>query len=235
MYQQKIFSLIMFMVGMSTFSYSQLNSDLGVVITPVYDNSIALEYRVPLLKHERYTLRYGVSFRSHRNYKGFQGQLTSINDTTLQERRLGDFNSTFALSFGTERRLKESPFSVFVDVHVGYRNEGLYYSRMNYYLEGGEWVQSTSTIYDPNTNPTMTGVTRHYLTTDIRFGLALNLPLGEKLLLHLNAGATFGVPFYLGETNKTGPAEEFTGVATTFNAYQQFSIGLRYKLKSSAI
>lgn len=97
-------------------------------------------------------------------------------------------------------------------------------------MKGGEWVSPQTTIYPEGQDPSQSRVTRHYLTTNLRAGAAMNVPIGKLFLLNLYVGGSFGLPIYMGETNKVGPEEDFKGVPITFDVFTNAGIGLRYKI-----
>ena len=175
-------------------------------------------------------LKYGLSATQIGNYNFESGEILFANDSTVLERRLGDYQSTFEFRFGAERRLKESIFSLYADVNVGYRHQKLYYHSTTFQLEEGVWVQPVTAQFGNGADPSQSKVTRHYLTTNLRLGATMNVPMGKYFLLNLYAGGSFGLPIYMGESNKIGPEEDFKGVALTFESYTNIGIGLRYKI-----
>lgn len=222
--------LVSFCCLFSLGSQAQKTADIGVLFSPLYPISAAFEYRVPIKKNEKFLLKYGLSHTQHNDFRWYESEIISANDSIVTERQLGDIKNTFAFRFGSEYQIKESVFSIYSDVNIGYRHEKLFYNSMSYQLQDGEWVSPQTTIYPEGEDPSLSRVTRHYLTTNLRAGAAINVPIGKRFLLNVYAGGSFGLPIYMGETNKVGPEEDFKGVPITFDSYTNAGIGLRYKL-----
>lgn len=228
--QKKSMLLPFLVIGIAFSSNAQKNSDIGVLISPFYPYSGAFEYRVPIKKNDKYLLKYGLSVTQKSNFNLENGEILFANDSTVRERRSVDYSQTISFRFGAERTLKESIFSLYADLNVGYRHQKLFYHSTTYQLEEGVWVKPITAQYEEGTDPSQSSLKRHYLTTDARFGVAMNLPINKYFLLNLFAGASFGLPIYMGESNKIGPEEDFKGVPITFDANTNVGIGLRYKI-----
>lgn len=212
-------------------SFSQKKGDLGLILSTNKKTKINLEYRKPI--NEKYKWKIGFLYGNEVNQFGYKRRIIRSSDTSVTYREYHSESNNFGLRLGIERRLKTSHFSVGADLNFRYINTNHINNENTFYVDSsGYYSIPITTIFSPGKNPSASGRTRHFFEPGIRLSLNLDLPLGNRFLVHMSVNTLMGVPIYMGESNVVDVNQKFPlgSPPSTINFEYTAAIGLRYIL-----
>jgi len=213
-------------------SNAQRTSDIGFIYGTSELYRMNLEYRKPI--KEKYNLKFGVSFGSALSpYFNYTSQIAFVSDSLIVKRNYSKDNLQFTIKSGFERQIKSSIFSFGVDVFMGYMEQGEQYYNTNEILSpNGKWGNEELFNFSNYENdPTSSFRNTKYIVPGLQINFSMDIPIENRLFLHLFVSQILTSPIYLSETIIQDPLNEFPVPAKTyiFNSQNQAGIGLRYK------
>jgi len=208
-------------------SFAQRSSDLGVKISTNSTNQIALEYRIPTAEKSYWRLgaSYGIKSNGGLNY----AKVVAATDTSYTERRYIDKQKWATVRFGIGKQLKSSFFSFTVDALLAYTNWRSDYNNQTIKTPVSSPSQNIQ-YWEPIQDPQPTLATRHYILPGAQMGLALNVPISNRLLFNASASASVQSGILVDQSIETDPLNEVNQrhlEDIVANGY--LSLGVRYK------
>ncbi len=209
----------------STFLFSQRSSDLTLHISTFEDTKLALEYRIPI--KDKWGINFALTYGSKYN------RYTSIfdaSDTLFTERHTSYSTSSGTYRIGTDKRIKESMFSVGFDFLLGYRQQNINKSNTEYTKDSlDNWGGMIYYNFGAN-DPTHAQITKHYIVPGLQVNAKMDIPIKYNFELALAIGYNVNTPILIKETNIIDPYNELAQPKfQVVNANAYASIGLRYK------
>lgn len=216
--------------------------DLGVVFSTDQLNKFGLEFRNPFGESYRYKIGFTVGGRG--NYFPRES-VYSASDTTVIMTRQTSRRNQFNLRLGLERDLKFG-FSLGLDLNLAYRSQFLQRQNIGYAInENGTWEYAE--IVSPENYDYFTDqghvhqqvigehdfaqVNYHFLNTDLRLSLNLDVPISNHLMVHASLAGIFGTPIYLNESDRNDPKNYYPETPPNiFNGSVMCNVGVRYAL-----
>jgi hypothetical protein len=214
-------TLVILPILFSATAFGQRSSDLTLHLSTYDDSKIAIEYRVPI--KDKWCINFALAYGSNSNsYDTFLDANDSVY--TYHYSTTSSANSTFRL--GTDRRIKESMFSVGFDFLLAYRKQEIHRDRNEYTIDSlGNWRG-----YLGYSGLNHINKTKHYIVPGIQLNVKMDIPIKKNFELNLSAGYTVSSPFLFNETNIIDPDNELSHSKLLFiNTGTYASIGLRYK------
>ena len=224
------FLLLSLIGSFSIYAQTETNSDIGLMYGYHDLYRLNFEYRKPL--NNKWKLRLGVmAGASHNNPWYNSSNIISASDTLVIERFRTEDKTQFTFFAGTEKKLRQSIFSISADLLFSYLqiNDG-YYSKERAVNNNNEWL--TIPNYS-NISPSISNRTKNFLNPGVQLKFAMDLPIKERFILHASIGGIMSSPIYLNETIQDDPLSEFKPhtKTTIFNLTNQANIGIRYIFK----
>jgi hypothetical protein len=217
--------LLVLPILFSATAFGQRSSDLTFHLSTYDDTKLALEYRVPIKDKWgiNFALAYGSKHRSNNH-------LLNANDSIYTDRYTSNSKNNVTFRLGTDRRIKESMFSVGFDFLLGYSQQYIHKNSTEYTKDSlGNWggmIYSNFGVDDP----TYAQITKHYIVPGVQLNTKMDIPIKNNFEFNLSVGYTVNSPLLFNETNIVDPFNELTYPKfNTINAAAYASIGLRYK------
>jgi len=237
---KRIFTLIFGLLSLQSIAQT---SDIGILIGSDKEMKLTLEFRKPI--REKYSLKFGIGIGGDylfgNDYYNFD-YIYKTTDSSITSHSNYSIGSNYNLKLGIERSIRSSPFSIGLDLLLGYSN--IHYARTekNYILKKyGQWEYETYIYgeYNPNSinnsgpDSTYAKVNVIYFKPALQLNIGLDLPLGKRLLVNLAFQNSIGIAINIRESNKTDPLNEFGHLKNNTLDYNlRFNVGLRYKFKT---
>lgn len=224
-----IFSSLLFCFS----THAQRSSDLGIIISSNSESRFTLEYRKPI--GEKYNLKFGSTFGNLHSSIFNPWNIEQSTDSIILFGRKNSSENFLNFKFGVERTIKSSPFSVGLDLLLGYKNAKHYKSVRHYELGPmGKWDYTHFGEKDAGTliktDSSFGKIIFHYFIPALQLNLGLDLPLAKRFIVNLSYQYAAGVLLNTGETRENNSSTEFDYLKKTkltFNS--RFNVGLRYK------
>lgn len=217
----------------SFFSFAQEGNDLGLIFSRNNYSNIGAEYRHGLTESSKLTA--GAFYGSYSSFFGsFNSKIISASDTSIVQRNYQSAHDCFSLRLGYEKEIINM-FSLggglLLDYQRSFSGSNDTYTSID---SEGNWSYPTyySNIYTGfgQNDSTWAGVYHHYFKPGVQLYASMNIPLGDRFLLNLSAACAMQYWFYLGESNKHDPNNEFNyEPGGIFSFDTRLNIGLRYK------
>lgn len=216
---------IVLFLSCSITAFSQRPSDLTFHLSTYDEQKITLEYRIPI--KDKWNLNFGLSYgSSYNNYTSFY----DANDSISIDRHTNYTTSISNFRIGTDKRIKESMFSVGFDFLIGYRNQEIHKNNTELTLDStGNWSGFLNYHYGMD-DPTHAQITKHYVVPGLQLNLKMDVPIKNNFEFALSVGYNVNTPLLVKETNIIDPFNELSHPNFhVINALPYASIGLRYK------
>lgn len=213
---------------------AQRTSDLGFIYGSSDLYRMNLEYRKPIKEKSR--LKFGLSIGSANSPSfNYSSQIREVTDSLIVSRNYTQSSFQFTLKSGFERQIKTSMFSYGVDILFGYkeRDEG-YYQTKEVLTPEGSWAnEELFTFTNYETDPLRSLRTTKYIVPGLQLNFSMDIPIEDRLFLHLFVSQILTSPIYLSEKIIQNPLNEFPNYSKSYiiNSQNQIGIGLRYKFK----
>lgn len=224
-----IFISILIFTG---YSNAQMRQDIGFRVEWGGERNAVLEYRLPFA-HKTYFVS-ALTFGGESHYPGsFDGTaIASVNDTLVEYRPTYTWKSGGDLRIGLERQLKWPVLSARADVLLGYRIGGTQRRSSYMELENGTWQSISRIDLDPMYPSKEASLRSNILLPGFSMSMHLNLPLGNRLLVNLQAAYTGYISLKYSTTELSDPLNEFnpqTGNIWGLDFNARLGVGLKYK------
>lgn len=238
-------TLALFFAVFSFSSFAQEKGDVAFVLSSNDKVRGGFEYRFSSDNPYRMRLGifYGTQYHSYSTQKN--PTLDNSSDSLMTFRNFYNNHEFYNLSVGVERRLKESLFSVGVDLFLGYSNRELFqYNTPLVLVQEGFWkegryVDSQTTFpnhNDPN-YPEVIGdakflsIKQQFFVPGASLFVNMDVPLNTAFLLFLGASYNLGIPIYMGTSRFIDHSDSYYGTPPSI-IYMNLNakIGLRYQI-----
>lgn len=217
--------IIILPILFSSIAFGQRSSDLTLHLSTYDDTKIALEYRLPI--KDKWGINFALAYGS--KYNNFN-TILDANDSVFFDRHTNYSTNTGTFRIGTEKRIKESMFSVGFDFLLGYSQQYIHKNTTEYTKDSLEnWGGIIYYNYGPN-DPTHAQITKHYIIPGIQINTKMDIPIKNNFEFNLSVGYNVNSPILSKETNIIDPFNELIQPKISIiNAAAYASIGLRYK------
>ncbi|MCB9224489.1 MAG: hypothetical protein R2780_14835 [Crocinitomicaceae bacterium] len=206
----------------TTTTFGQDSPDISILITNQRWDMLGIEFRQPI--KEKWKLNYCLSYGSY--FHSFDLDFVSANDTVIVQRGTQRTNRLGTFKFGTERQLKESVFSIGLDLITSYRNQDLQNSDRTYTLNDGIWRRD-------QTSTNMNTAVKHQIIPGLAVNANIDLIIWKNLLLNISMIGTIRQTILLNGSEFNDPANEFFEKNTFKPIFgQYFQAGVRYRINT---
>jgi hypothetical protein len=207
--------------------FAQEKSDIGLIFSQDETSRIGLEFRKAV--SEQWKLKLGLLAGSKYSYFGNQYyEIIDITDTSVVQRYYNESSEYANLRFGGEHRIKQSLFSIGLDVELAYQSREQQRYNMTYFHN----VEVPQVAPFGGFTDDRAQIRRHYMIPGLRFSAIMNVPISEQFTLSVGCSARGSLPIYMGASAIIDPYVEFVGNPPAIFDFQTSAhIAIRYHLR----
>ncbi len=221
----KPIKLVTLLLLLSSTVHAQRTSDIGILFSTDNESRLTLEYRKPIW--EKYNLKFGATIGNQHSSLFAPWAISQSSDSLILFHRTNTNGNEYNLKLGIERSIRSSPFSVGLDLLLGYKDEYQTTSVRYYSLHSsGKWDytyfgENDASTSNPKIDTTFGQLTYQYFKPALQLNLGLDLPLAKRFTVNLSYQYAVGLLVNFSGTKNNNKF--------TFNS--RFNVGLRYKFK----